>query len=189
LPPRRVRRVDRLAHGARGPVGGSERVRRPAGPPPPLDTQQVSISAEYEGQTFAPAARYFANRPGTNAWLAFVSNGDAVATENARLSFNAQTGETRGTGTLTLAGGVVLDLSAGLVPRPRHRCPVRPVRRGQAGVLRLGELRHRHRRRGLVRGLRADGAAGLTVGPGGPAVRGGLPGRPPPTARPPPAPR
>ena len=85
-------------------------------PTPPLDTQSVSATVEVSGTSYQFAARYFVNRPGTLAWLDFASNDAAIATPNARFSYNSVTGRTQGTGTVTLLGDgsvrpVVLDLS------------------------------------------------------------------------------
>jgi hypothetical protein len=85
-------------------------------PPPPLDTQAVSIDASAstnEGTVFfRPSARYFVNRTETVAWLAFASNSTVLASPNARLQFNEKSGTTHGNGTLTDASGkLLLDLS------------------------------------------------------------------------------
>jgi hypothetical protein len=80
-------------------------------PPPPVDTGVVVALAD---ASYSGGVRYFANRPGTIAWVSFGAGTLGAATPNARLQYNIVTGETRGTGLLTLvgpAGAQTLDLS------------------------------------------------------------------------------
>lgn len=79
-------------------------------PPPPLDTQAVAIEGEYQGTSFSATGRYFANRAGTNVWIAFVGNASTGATPNARLQYNPKSGRTSGQGSLLLGDGSVVPL-------------------------------------------------------------------------------
>jgi hypothetical protein len=79
-------------------------------PPPPLDTGDVDINMNYDGGSFSPAGRYFANKQRTNAWIAFETSYHAgapgipkvVASPDARLQYNERSGKSSGRGTLEL---------------------------------------------------------------------------------------
>lgn len=100
-------------------------------PPPPLGSEETSISiniagdeivgewqpgvsavsaAAFPGFAGIVRGRYFANTPTRNAWIQFESFGGVIASPDARLQYNQMTGRTSGKGTLT-SGGAVIDLS------------------------------------------------------------------------------
>jgi len=82
-------------------------------PPPPVDTGDIVIdggSGEFSFQSVS--ARYFANKTGNNAWLAFESGQFVLASPGARLQYHENSGRTNGNGVLTdLRTGATLDLA------------------------------------------------------------------------------
>jgi hypothetical protein len=110
-------------------------------PPPRLDTGETNIDIAYDGGFRRVPGLYFANKQGTNAWIAFVSNSTVTATPNARLQYNEKTGRTHGTGLLDFGGGNTLDLSRvritqgsfGSCPAPSNPSTGDRVGRGYCG--------------------------------------------------------
>ena len=110
-------------------------------PPPPIDTGGTDIDIQFNGGFYDVAGRYFANRQGTNAWIAFVSSGDAVASPGARLQYNEKNGKTQGTGLLTFDDGSTLNLSRvritlgsfGSCPTPSTPTSDEVIGRGECG--------------------------------------------------------
>jgi hypothetical protein len=118
------------------PEVGASYAREGVKPPPPLgseDTQieisvspsdgecsfdcctECSLDVSATATTFFALAtgRYFANTQANSGWVAFESNEDITASQNARIQFDKKTGQRSGQGTLTLnfAPFTVLDLS------------------------------------------------------------------------------
>ena len=136
-------------------------------PPPRLDTGETNIDFAYNGVFRRVPGLYFANKQGTNAWIAFVSNTEVSATPNARLQYNEKNGKTNGTGLLTFVNdGSTLDLSRVRITEGSFgSCPV-PGSPSTDDVARRGEC-------GSAAFTIGDGGGVLTVRPRPTVITGG----------------